>query len=68
MLSKLCFSDEEVGKICKDPFKNLKTLVDDFKVEVNKGKGRNSTTSVKVLLMNDVIECSLREGLTQQNG
>ena len=51
MLSKLSFSDENVAKICEDPFKNLKTLVDDLKVEINKGKGKNSPTYVKVLLM-----------------
>ena len=48
MLSKLSFSSEEVAKISKNPFKNLKTLVDDLKVQVNKGKGK--TTSVKVIL------------------
>ena len=47
MLSKLSFSDEEVAKICQDPFKNLKTVLDDLKVEVPKGKGK--PTSVKVL-------------------
>ena len=48
MLSKLSFSSEEVAKISENPFKNLKTLVDDLKVQVNKGKGK--TTSVKVIL------------------
>lgn len=48
MLSKLDFSDEDVAEICEKPFKNLKTLVDDLKVEVNKGKGKNSATSVKL--------------------
>ena len=48
MLSKLSFSSEEVAKISKNPFKNLKTLVDDLKVQVNKGKGKS--TSVKVIL------------------
>ena len=47
MLSKLSFSDEDVAKICQDPFKNLKTVVDDLKVEVNKRKGK--PTTVKVL-------------------
>ena len=51
MLSKLSFSDEDVAKICQDPFKNLKPLVEDLKVNVNKGKGRNSPTAVKVPLM-----------------
>lgn len=46
MLSKLSFSSEEVAKISENPFKNLKTLVDDLKVQVNKGKGK--TTSVKL--------------------
>ena len=50
MLSKLSFSSEEVAKISKNPFKNLKTLVDDLKVQVNKGKGKNPSTSVKVIL------------------
>ena len=50
MLSKLSFSDEDVAKICQDPFKNLKTLVDHPKVEVKNGKGK--TTTVKVLPMN----------------
>ena len=46
---RICgFSDEDVAKICLDPFKNLKTLVYDLKVQVNKGKGKNSPTSVKV--------------------
>ena len=48
MLSKLSFSSEDVAKISENPFKNLKTLVDDLKVQVNKGKGK--TTSVKVIL------------------
>jgi len=48
MLSKLSFSDEEVVKICQDPFKNLKPLVEDLKVNINKGKGKNSPTSVKL--------------------
>ena len=52
MLSKLTFSDENVAEICEDPFKNLKTLVDDLKVQINKGKGKNSPTSVKVLILN----------------
>ena len=55
MLSKLSFSDEDVAEICQDPFKNLKTLVDDLKVQVNRGKGKNSPTSVKV-----IVEYSLR--------
>ena len=50
MLSKLSFSSEDVAKISENPFKNLKTLVDDLKVEVNKGKGKNPSTSVKVIL------------------
>lgn len=45
MLSKLDFSDEDVAEICEKPFKNLKTLVDDLKVEVNKGKGKLSHLS-----------------------
>ena len=46
---RICgFSDEDVAKICLDPFKNLNTLVDDLKVQVNKGKGKNPTASVKV--------------------
>ena len=49
------FCDEDVAKICLDPFKNLKTLVDDLKVQVNKGKGKNSPTSVKVLLLKSII-------------
>ena len=48
MLSKLSFSSEDVSKISENPFKNLKTLVDDLKVQVNKGKGKS--TSVKVIL------------------
>jgi len=48
MLSKLTFSDEDVTEICEDPFKNLKPLVDDLKVQINKGKGKNSPTSVKL--------------------
>lgn len=52
MLSKLTFSDEDVAEICEDPFKNLKPLVDDLKVQINKGKGKNSPTSVKVLILN----------------
>ena len=48
MLSQLSFSDEDVAKICKDPFKNLETLVKDVKVEVNKGKAKKSMKSVKV--------------------
>ena len=48
MLSKLSFSSEDVAKISENPFKNLKTLVDDLKVQVNKGKGK--CTSVKVIL------------------
>ena len=48
MLSKLSFSSEDVAKISENPFKNLKTLVDDLKVQVNKGKGKS--TSVKVIL------------------
>jgi len=48
MLSKLTFSDEDVAEICEDPFKNLKPLVDDLKVQINKGKGKNSPTSVKL--------------------
>ena len=47
MLSKLSFPDEDVAKICQDPFKNLKNIVEDLKVEVPKGKGK--PTSVKVL-------------------
>ena len=50
MLSKLSFSSEDVAKISENPFKNLKTLVDDLKVQVNKGKGKNPSTSVKVIL------------------
>jgi len=46
---RICgFSDEDVAKICLDPFKNLNTLVDDLKVQVNKGKGKNPTASVKL--------------------
>ena len=48
MLSELGFSDEGVAKICKDPFKNLETLVKDLKVEVNNGKKKKSMKSVKV--------------------
>ena len=55
MLSKLSFSSEDVAKISENPFKNLKTLVDDLKVQVNKGKGKNSPTSVKVHLLKSII-------------
>ena len=48
MLSELSFSDKDVAKICKNPFKNLETLVKDVKVEVNKGKAKKSMKSVKV--------------------
>ena len=50
MLSKLSFSSEDVAKISENPFKNLKTLVDDLKVQVSKGKGKNPSSSVKVIL------------------
>ena len=48
MLSELNFSDEDVAKVCKDPFKNLQTFVKDVKVEVKKGKAKKSMKSVKV--------------------
>ena len=48
MLATLSFSDQQVAKICEDPFKNLNTLVEDLNVQVNKAKNKKSHSSVKV--------------------
>ena len=48
MLATLSFSDQQVAKICEDPFKSLNTLVEDLNVQVNKAKNKKSHSSVKV--------------------
>ena len=48
MLATLSFSDQQVAKICEDPFKSLNTLVEGLNVQVNKAKTKKSHSSVKV--------------------
>ena len=48
MLTTLSFSDQQVAKICEDPFKSLNTLVEDLNVQVNKATNKKSHSSVKV--------------------
>ena len=48
MLATLSFSDQQVAKICEDPFKSLNALVEDLNVQVNKAKNKKSHSSVKV--------------------
>ena len=48
MLTTLSFSDQQVAKICEDPFKSLNALVEDLNVQVNKAKNKKSHSSVKV--------------------
>ena len=48
MLATLSFSDQQVAKICEDPFKSLNALVEDLNVQVNKANNKKSHSSVKV--------------------
>ena len=52
MLATLSFSDQQVAKICEDPFKSLNTLVEGLNVTVNKANNKKSHSSVKVYLHN----------------
>merc|ERR1711994_754516 len=42
MLATLSFSDQQVAKICEDPFKSLSTLCEDLNVQVNKATNKKS--------------------------
>jgi len=48
MLATLSFSDQQVAKICEDPFKSLNTLVAYLNVQVNKATNKKSHSSVKL--------------------